>query len=81
LSTTDDIRTLYVLTETERAAIVAAMAKDRAQRARRHAAGNVLLACFFLLFVVAVAVATKGRALPGLGTVLGKLVLSAASIG
>jgi hypothetical protein len=81
MSTTDDIGTLYMLTETERAALAVAMAKDRARRMRWHAAGNILLACFFLAFVVAVAVVIKGRAVPGLGTVLGKLALSAASTG
>jgi hypothetical protein len=75
MSTTDDIGTLYVLTETERTAIAAAVAKDRARRARWHAVGNVVLACFFLLFVVAVAVVTKGRALAILGIGLGKLAL------
>jgi hypothetical protein len=72
---TPDIGTLYVLTETERAAIAAAMANDRARCARWHAAGNVLLACIFLLFVVAVAVVTEGHALAVLGMVLGKLAL------
>jgi hypothetical protein len=62
MSTTDDIGTLYVLAETERAALAVAMAKDRARRMRWHAAGNVLLACLFLIFVIAVAVVTKGRA-------------------
>jgi hypothetical protein len=41
--------------EQERTALVAAMAKDRARRARWEAAGNVVLACFFLAFVAVAA--------------------------
>jgi hypothetical protein len=71
----DDIGTLYVLTETERAAIAAAMAKDRARRARWHAVENFLLACLFLLFVVVVPIVTEGRALAVHGIALDKLAL------
>jgi len=49
--------------EQEHAAILAAIPRDRAQRMRWDAAGNVLLVCFLLGFVVAVAVVTKGGAL------------------
>jgi len=49
--------------EQEHAAILAAIAQDRAQRMRWDAAGNVLLVCFLLGFVIAVAVMTKGDAL------------------
>jgi hypothetical protein len=49
--------------EQEHAAILAAIAQDRAQRMRSDAAGNVLLVCFLLGFVIAVAVMTKGGAL------------------
>jgi hypothetical protein len=49
--------------EQDRAAILAAIAQDRAQRTRWDAAENVLLVCFFVAFVVAVAVVTKGGAL------------------
>jgi hypothetical protein len=49
--------------EQEHAAILAAIAEDRAQRTRWDAAGNVLLACLLLAFVVAVAVVTKGSTL------------------
>jgi hypothetical protein len=57
--------------EQERAAIVAAISKDRARRMRRHAAGNFVLACFFLACVAAVAAVTKGRALVILRLVAG----------
>jgi hypothetical protein len=41
--------------DAEWSAIVAAMAKDRARRMRWEAAGTILLACFFLLFVAVAA--------------------------